>query len=381
MDPHSRNGGGGGGYPSAVSSSSSHAARPANPFRDAEKKYQLHFDQEMTFSKGKLRGRKGRFRERPTDLSDVLDVDDDGLDPDGGLRRGVRREVRTLGGAATLAVYTLDDHPGFYFVREFLDAGTASDLAREVVTDYIDPPATSNHTARHGDRVGSLWRAAHLGLHLREEAGADDDDDNGGGRAQWTEDRASASAADLLERLRWVSLGPHFDWTGRVYLRGGRHRPLPDRLRALANDLVSSLGIDRARDGAAFDADAALVNFYASKDTLGGHKDDAEADLTRPLVSLSLGCPAIFLLGGETKETAPAAIMVRHGDVIVLHGEARRSYHGVPRVFSSVKRRTESGESEDDGAGGDKREREDEEAEVEAYLKEHRINVSVRMVR
>ena len=63
----------------------------------------------------------------------------------------------------------------------------------------------------------------------------------------------------------------------------------------------------RAGEGAAFDADAALVNFYASKDTLGGHKDDAEADLDQPLVSLSLGCPAVFLLGGETKETAPAA--------------------------------------------------------------------------
>lgn len=46
-------------------------------------------------------------------------------------------------------------------------------------------------------------------------------------------------------------------------------------------------------------ADAAIVNYYSKGDTLGGHKDDVEEDLTQPLVSISIGCAAVFLMGGE----------------------------------------------------------------------------------
>ena len=50
--------------------------------------------------------------------------------------------------------------------------------------------------------------------------------------------------------------------------------------------------------GLAIGADAAIVNYYGRGDTLGGHKDDVENDLTQPLVSISIGCSAVFLLGG-----------------------------------------------------------------------------------
>lgn len=43
----------------------------------------------------------------------------------------------------------------------------------------------------------------------------------------------------------------------------------------------------------------ALVNYYRQGNTLGGHKDDVEQDKTTPIVALSLGCDAIFLLGGR----------------------------------------------------------------------------------
>jgi alkylated DNA repair protein alkB family protein 1 len=47
--------------------------------------------------------------------------------------------------------------------------------------------------------------------------------------------------------------------------------------------------------------DAALVNYYHSGDTLNGHKDDVEKDLDQPIVTVSLGCDAVFLLGGTTR--------------------------------------------------------------------------------
>jgi alkylated DNA repair protein alkB family protein 1 len=79
--------------------------------------------------------------------------------------------------------------------------------------------------------------------------------------------------------------------------------------------------------------DAALVNYYRSGDTLGGHKDDVERDMSQPIVSISLGCPAVFLMGGESRDVDPTPLLLRSGDVLVLGGPARRCFHGVPRVL------------------------------------------------
>lgn len=70
-------------------------------------------------------------------------------------------------------------------------------------------------------------------------------------------------------------------------------------------------------------------------DTLNGHVDDAERDLAQPLVSLSLGCEAAFLMGGPSKQgPPPTALLLRSGDAVVLSGPARRCHHGLPRIFT-----------------------------------------------
>ena len=143
-----------GGY--AIAGGASSTGKAPSAFREAEKKYQLHYDQELKFSKGKLRGKRGRLRERPTDLSEVLDFrslprDGDGvvvdvaMDFPGNRRRTVRSLAR---------------HPGFYHVESYLTCEECEELAREILETHIDPPASSNHTARHGDRVSGLWAAA-----------------------------------------------------------------------------------------------------------------------------------------------------------------------------------------------------------------------------
>ena len=50
-------------------------------------------------------------------------------------------------------------------------------------------------------------------------------------------------------------------------------------------------------------------------------------------MSLSLGCDGVFLMGGQTKNVAPAAVWLRSGDAVVMSGPARQCYHGVPRVM------------------------------------------------
>jgi hypothetical protein len=74
--------------------------------------------------------------------------------------------------------------------------------------------------------------------------------------------------------------------------------------------------------------DAAIVNYYHAGDHLSGHRDDVEPDLEQPIVSVSLGCPGIFLLGGRTLDEEPLALLLRSGDVVVLTAEARLCFHG-----------------------------------------------------
>jgi len=85
-----------------------------------------------------------------------------------------------------------------------------------------------------------------------------------------------------------------------------------------------------------YEPDAGIVNYYQLRDTLMGHVDRSEVCATSPLVSISLGNAAIFLIGGKTRDEEPSAILLRSGDVVVMSGPGRRSYHGVPRVLEGT---------------------------------------------
>ena len=53
------------------------------------------------------------------------------------------------------------------------------------------------------------------------------------------------------------------------------------------------------------------MNYYGASDSLGGHTDAMEGDLSQPIVSVSLGCRAVFLLGGSTRDEPPVAFFLR----------------------------------------------------------------------
>lgn len=85
--------------------------------------------------------------------------------------------------------------------------------------------------------------------------------------------------------------------------------------------------------------EACLINWYRdSADEgkgakMGLHIDRDEFDMNAPVVSVSLGDPAMFRIGGEVRGGKTAGIKLFSGDVVVLAGDARRCYHGVSRVF------------------------------------------------
>lgn len=97
--------------------------------------------------------------------------------------------------------------------------------------------------------------------------------------------------------------------------------PLP--FRELAGQAAAEAGFG------GFSPDACLINRYRPGARMSLHQDRDEHDLGAPIVSVSLGLPAIFLFGGLKRSDKPRRFRLEHGDVVVWGGPARLAFHGV----------------------------------------------------
>ena len=98
---------------------------------------------------------------------------------------------------------------------------------------------------------------------------------------------------------------------------------MPALFRALAEGAAREAGF------ASFAPDACLINRYAVGARMSLHQDRDERDLAAPIVSVSLGLPAVFLWGGATRSERALRVPLRHGDVLVWGGVDRLRFHGV----------------------------------------------------
>ena len=373
-------------------------------FRREEKRYQLHRDQ--TFLTRRNRRVGGALVTRRTCVDDALDTRDlRSLAETGGGEHGVRAVALARAdrvdanadpnGRAPREAYELASRPGCVVFPGALDAATQRKWLADAVTRLCEPPAETNHDAAYGPIAG-LWAAAtsdeKCWLESVATGGANGDGDGvGPARFFWSRSPPAGAAAtrreasSLLRRLRWATLGPKYDWTSRTYRTDEPvFSEVPEDVRARCEILAASVAAAGADGGdeknrRRFRFGAGLVNYYRSGDALAGHVDDAERDLTKPIVSFSLGSPCVFLLGGDTRDDAPSALILRSGDAVVLSGESRRRFHGVPRIFTAR-------EDARDARGellAAPREVSDpacwtEQPEVARYVAGGRVNVSVR---
>lgn len=124
------------------------------------------------------------------------------------------------------------------------------------------------------------------------------------------------------------SLGWVTDRTGYRYdprdPESGRQWPeLPGPFVELAKQAAAQAGFPN------FVPDACLINRYQPGAKLSLHQDRDEADFAHPIVSVSLGLPAVFLFGGLERSDRPVKLPLTHGDVVVWGGPSRLRYHGV----------------------------------------------------
>ncbi len=79
--------------------------------------------------------------------------------------------------------------------------------------------------------------------------------------------------------------------------------------------------------------EACLINWYREGAKMGAHIDSDEQATDAPVVSISLGDPAMFRIGGPQRGGPTRGIKLYSGDVVVMAGESRRCYHAVSKVF------------------------------------------------
>ncbi len=123
--------------------------------------------------------------------------------------------------------------------------------------------------------------------------------------------------------LGWTTDRRGYRYTGHDPQSGDPWPPMPEVFLRLARDAASAAGFDDFRP------DACLVNRYLPGARLSLHQDKDEKDLGAPIVSVSLGIPAVFLFGGNARSDKTRRVPLFHGDVAVWGGVDRLRYHGI----------------------------------------------------
>ena len=98
---------------------------------------------------------------------------------------------------------------------------------------------------------------------------------------------------------------------------------MPDIFLRLAKNAAEAAGFE------GFHPDACLINRYAPGARVSLHQDKNERDFSAPIVTVSLGVPAVFLWGGLRREDKIVRLHLSHGDIMVWGGMSRLRYHGV----------------------------------------------------
>ena len=174
---------------------------------------------------------------------------------------------------------------GFLYYPAFLDSAAQSAILREIERAVVEAPFFTPHMPQSG-RPFSV-RMTNLG------------------KLGWVSDRKG---------YRYQATHPETD------------RPWP----SIPKDL---LRIWRQLSAYPHDPEACLVNHSRENARMGLHRDEDEEDFSAPVLSISLGDTAIFRLGGSQRRAKTRAIELASGDVVLLAGPSRLSYHGIDRII------------------------------------------------
>jgi DNA oxidative demethylase len=124
-------------------------------------------------------------------------------------------------------------------------------------------------------------------------------------------------------RAGWVTDRTGYRYDANDPLAGIPWPDMPQSFLRLAAQAAVEAGFSN------FSPDVCLINRYQPGARMSLHQDRDELDFGVPIVSVSLGLPAIFLFGGLNRSDKPRRYRLEHGDIAVWGGPARLAFHGV----------------------------------------------------
>ncbi|RKP39946.1 hypothetical protein BJ085DRAFT_14681 [Dimargaris cristalligena] len=301
--------------------------------------------------------------------------------------------------------------PGLVFIPNPFTPAAQRQLIKDCLRTHAVPPAKSNLDALYDLPAQGLWRLheqsqiprkaktptvpAPDARYSAESTSSTDTHHQLGPPPPASQLAANGGApvGQLVPKLRWVTLGYQYNWSNKEYFLDAP-QPFPDDIARLAQTVVAAIHnivngnsqytqyhtTDSADKGyihqyspELFKPEAGVINYYQARDSLMAHVDRSEINMTAPLVSLSLGNTAIFVIGDESRDTEPIALYLRSGDIVCMCGPRRKAFHGIPRIIENTlpdylaSSETVLAEDPDWSLFGD-------------YMQNARLNVNVRQV-
>jgi alkylated DNA repair protein alkB family protein 1 len=351
------------------------------------KKEQPSEEQATPFKKTQLRHRRrGDNPNRIDDLDDWIDFGRPGKDDDRIIpipRPDVPSDISIYRGP----LFGLRDFPGFVFAPQALGIDIQKELAFRSVTEYCEAPHTTNIDQCPPKANEEVIKSLTMWQLWKDENKQEEPT-----KKKQKTVHSGKKTYRSFKKLSWATMGYHYDWTERSY-----NKNLKSEMPSLVGDLSTmfartSLLLDGvSEEKVSFAPSASIVNFYTTKSNMGGHSDDLEFAMDKPVVSLSIGLPAVFLLGGKNKEDEPVVpILIRSGDVLCMGGESRLNYHGMARLLPSYVTipptescccpTDENTMHLSDLACAPSVLSDEDRTSLEYFLSNHRININVRQV-
>lgn len=229
----------------------------------------------------------------------------------------------------TWELFTLKGLEGFIYIRNPFSVTGQQTWIQKCLEQYPNKPSTTNLDIQFPN-VNNIWS-------FRNDP--------------------DPEKRSYIKKLCWATLGYHHNWDTKVY--DPNHKSdFPPCLQELSSHIANCLGF------VTYKPEAAIVNYYNLKSSLSIHNDHSEENIEAPIISISLGQTGLFLIGTENKLDKPHALFLRSGDVIIMSGACRLSYHAVPCILT------------EDISGRYCDSQNDESIDFYEYINKSRINIS-----
>ena len=316
-------------------------------FKQAEKKYRL-------------------YKDYITDFSSLLDFSISNIDIS-------KLPIQKLNIKGTI-VYKFDDPEGVYLIKDFLNIPEQLNITLKCLNEYHKKPYRTNLFIYEGEeekkqmekiqekivkneenKFDSEETSNLKDVHNGEKTGNDEKNENLTEKEKnsqkneenqniqknekqenslkkdydpYLEDKSSEpynkerfyindfSRYCFDRKIRWSNVGYQYDWNNRTYPAEKTSLPidllnLSEKTKEFLKEVIS--------DVFDYKAESTIINYYDSKNFMGGHLDDGEKDQKHPIFSYSFGLSCVFLMGGKTKDVKPWAIKLDSGICFIVY--------------------------------------------------------------